>query len=123
MVPAAVGLERTTLETEALLIGDCCANSPVVKLREAEYGLSGPALTQYFQGTVHERMLAAAEADMLNWGESFDVAAEFDGLMSKLNEGQRRQQFQTLQAKLAQGGLSGLSDSEREQYLQLLQRV
>jgi hypothetical protein len=37
---------------------------------------------------------------MLNWGESFDVAAEFAGLMSRLNEGQRRQQFQVLQAKL-----------------------
>ena len=92
-------------------------------LREAGFAVSGAALMQMFQGTAHEKTLAAAEADMLNWGESFDVAAEFDGLMSKFNEGQRRQQFQTLQAKLAQGGLSGLSDSEREQYLQLLQRV
>ena len=92
-------------------------------LRETGFEVSGAALMQMFHGTAHEKTLAAAEADMLNWGESFDVAAEFDGLMSKLNEGQRRQQFQTLQAKLAQGGLSGLSDSEREQYLQLLQRV
>jgi hypothetical protein len=77
---------------------------------------------QMFQGTAHEKTLAAAEADMLNWGESFDVEAEFAGLMGRLSEGQRRQQFQTLQAKLAQGGLPSLSDAEREQYLSLLQR-
>jgi len=91
-------------------------------LREAGFEVSGTALMQMFQGTAHEKILAAAEADMLNWGDSFDVAAEFAGLMSRLNEGQRRQQFQILQAKLAQGGLASLSDVEREQYLHLLQR-
>jgi DNA primase len=88
-------------------------------LREADFALSSPALTQLFQGTTHEKTLAAAEADMLNWGEEFDVAAEFAGLVGKFNEGQRRQQFQTLQAK----GLSNLTDPEREQYLLLLQRA
>ena len=91
-------------------------------LREAGFEVSGAALMQMFQGTAHEKTLAAAEADMLNWGENFDVEAEFAGLMGRLSEGQRRQQFQTLQAKLAQGGLSSLSDAEREQYLSLLQR-
>jgi DNA primase len=90
-------------------------------LREADFALSGPALTQMFQGTVHEKVMAAAEADMLSWGESFDVEAEFAGLMGKLTEEQRRRQFHVLQAK-AQGGLASLSDSEREQYLKLLQR-
>ncbi|BBJ00299.1 DNA primase [Ferrigenium kumadai] len=90
-------------------------------LREADFALSGPALTQMFQGTVHEKVLAAVEADMLSWGESFDVEAEFAGLMGKLTEEQRRRQFHALQAK-AQGGLASLSDSEREQYLRLLQR-
>jgi len=91
-------------------------------LREAGFEASSAALMQMFQGTAHEKTLAVAEADMLNWGDNFDVAAEFVGLMGKLNEGQRRQQFQVLQAKLAQGGLTNLSDSEREQYLHLLQR-
>ncbi|MDP4027908.1 MAG: DNA primase [Gallionella sp.] len=91
-------------------------------LREAGFEVGGAALMQMFQGTAHEKTLAAAEADMLNWGENFDVEAEFAGLMGRLSEGQRRQQFQTLQAKLAQGGLSSLSDAEREQYLSLLQR-
>jgi DNA primase len=91
-------------------------------LRETDFTLNSPTLTQLFQGTAHEKTLAAAQADMLNWGENFDVAAEFAGLMSKFNEGQRRQQFLILQAKLAQGGLPNLTDPEREQYLQLLQR-
>lgn len=89
-------------------------------LREADFALSSQTLTQWFQGTAQAKTLAAAEADMLNWGENFDVAAEFSGLIGKLNEGQRRQQFQTLQDKLAQGGLASLSDAEREQYLQLV---
>ena len=91
-------------------------------LREAGFGVNGAALMQMFQGTAHERTLVAAEADMLDWGDDFDVAAEFAGLIGRFNEGQRQQQFQALQAKLAQGGLSSLSDSEREQYLHLLQR-
>ncbi len=87
-------------------------------LRETDFTLSSPTLAQLFQGTGHEKTLAAAQADMLNWGESFDVSAEFAGLINKFNEGQRRQQFQALQAK----GLSNLTDPEREQYLLLLQR-
>ena len=87
-------------------------------LREADFALSSPALTQLFQGTTHEKTLAAAEADMLHWGESFDVAAEFAGLIGKLNEGQRRRQLQALEAK----GLSELTDPERAQYRLLQQR-
>ena len=89
-------------------------------LREAGFALSSPALTQLFQGTVHEKVLAMAEADMLHWGESFDVAAEFAGLLKMIQERQRRQSFQILQAKLAQGG--NFTDAERRQYLELLQR-
>jgi hypothetical protein len=87
-------------------------------LRETDFTLSGPILTQLFQGTVHEKALAAAEADMLSWGDEFDVAAEFAGLISKFNEGQRQQQRQALDAK----GWANLTHPEREQYLHLLQR-
>ncbi|MDH4235599.1 MAG: toprim domain-containing protein [Gallionella sp.] len=87
-------------------------------MRETDFTLSSQTIAQLFQGTSHERTLAAAEADMLDWGEDFDVAAEFNGLISKFKESQRHQQFHTLQAK----GLSNLTESEREQYLFLLQR-
>jgi len=88
-------------------------------LRETDFTLNGPILTQLFQGTVHEKILAAAEADMLSWGENFDVAAEFSGLISRFNEGQRRRQRQLLEAK----GLANLTAPEREQYRLLQQRV
>jgi DNA primase len=87
-------------------------------LRETDFTLSSPTLSQLFQGTTHEKTLATAEADMLNWGDGFDVAAEFAGLLNKLDEGRRRQSFQALQAK-AQGGLASMSDAEREQYKHL----
>jgi DNA primase len=88
-------------------------------LRETDYTLNGPMITQLFQGTVHEKTLAAAEADMLLWGDEFDVTAEFDGLIDRFNEGQRRQQRQLLEAK----GLSNLTTPEREQYRLLQQRI
>ena len=91
-------------------------------LREAGFAMSSPALMQMFEGTSYARALSQAEADMLAWGESFDVAAEFAGLISRLDDGQRREQFQALQGKSAQSGLSGLSAEEREQYLHLLKR-
>lgn len=91
-------------------------------LREAGFAMSSPALMQMFEGTSYARALSQAEADMLAWGEAFDVAAEFAGLISRLDDGQRREQFQALQGKSAQSGLSGLSVEEREQYLHLLKR-
>ena len=87
-------------------------------LRETDFTLNSPTLTQLFQGTNHEKTLAAAQADMLDWGEDFDVAAEFAGLIFKFRENQRKQQRQALDAK----GWPNLTDPEREQYLQLLQR-
>jgi len=79
-------------------------------LRETDFTLNSPTLTQLFQGTAHEKILAAAQADMLMWGENFDVTAEFTGLIGKFQEEQHRQQLQTLLA----GGLK--TDPEREQY-------
>ena len=91
-------------------------------LREAEFAMSSPALMQMFEGTIHAKVLSQAEADMLAWGSSFDVDAEFAGLVSRLDDGQRREQFEALQKKTAQGGLSSLSPEERELYLGLLRR-
>ncbi len=87
-------------------------------LRETDFMLNSPTLTQLFQGTAHEQTLAAAAADMLSWGEEFDVAAEFAGLIEKFSEVQRRQEFQALQTKVALGGLACLSESERDLYRQ-----
>jgi len=87
-------------------------------LRETDFTLSSPTLAQLFQGTTHEKALAAAQADMLSWGEGFDVTAEFAGLLNRLDEGRRRQEFQALQTKVALGGLACLSETERDLYRQ-----
>ncbi len=85
-------------------------------LREADFAISSPALTQLFQGTIHEKTLAMAEAEMLHWGENFDVAAEFAGLMISFDRDRRRHEFQELKAKAAQGGLACLSEDERKRF-------
>jgi hypothetical protein len=93
-------------------------------LREADFVISSAVLTQLFQGTPHEKTITTAQTEMLNWGESFDVEGEFVGLLSKLADTSRSQEFQDLQtvlkSKVAQGGLANLSDAERTQYLQLI---
>jgi DNA primase len=86
-------------------------------LREVNFEISSPALMQYFQGSVHEKTLAMAEAEMLSLGEAFDVVAEFAGLQGRLQEGHGRQQFERMQDI----SVSSMTDEEREQYLRSLQ--
>jgi DNA primase len=90
-------------------------------LREQGYDASTPAIIQQFQGTPHEAALAAAQAEIMQWGEEFDVAAEFQGLLGKLREAQDKQQAQALLDK-AGGSVQRMSEQERAQYLQLTQR-
>jgi DNA primase len=111
-----------TSETVGIGADADAVSAILMVLRESDFELSGPAITQMFQGGVHEKAIASAEADTMLWGENFDVEAEFAGLMDKLADAQRRQQFQLLQAKLTKGGMQLLSDEEREKYRSLLQR-
>lgn len=91
-------------------------------LRANEGEVSTAAIIQNFQGTAHEALLAAEQAEIMQWGEGFDVAAEFQGVLAKLREDQRKQQLQALHAKMHGSGLKGLDEQERELYRQLLQR-
>ncbi len=87
--------------------------------QEGEVSTAG--MIQHFQGTAHEAALAAAQADILQWGEEFDVAAEVEGVLTRLREEERRRQWQELELKFQQTGLKGLEQQERTLYLQLLQ--
>lgn len=89
---------------------------------EYEFNLSTPALIQHFQGSQYENELKAAEADILEWGEGFDVEAEFRGVMDKLRVEARMQQLHDFHARIQRGGLAALTERERALYLQLLQR-
>jgi DNA primase len=91
-------------------------------LGEHEFRPSTAAVIQHFQGTEHEPALVAAEADILGWGESFDVVAEFHGVLEKLRKDARKQQLHEFHARIREAGLSGLSEQERALYLQLLQQ-
>ena len=90
-------------------------------LRAQEGVVSTAAIIQHFQGTQFEAILATAEADIMHWGEDFNVAAEFNGLLARQREEQRKLQWRELEAKFQRDGLRGLSEQERALYLQLLQ--
>jgi len=87
-------------------------------LREQDFTVSTAAIIQQFQGSPHETMLASAQADIMQWGEDFDVSAEFDGMLAKQREEQCKQESQALLAK-AGGSVLGLNEQERERYRQL----
>ena len=88
-------------------------------LREQDYSASTAAIIQQFQGTSHEAVLASAQADIMPWGEEFDVAAEFHGMLARQREDQCKQQLQTLEAK----GLNTLDEQEKALYSQLFAQL
>ena len=90
-------------------------------LREQEFSVSTAAIIQQFQGTPHETVLASAQAEIMQWGEEFDVAAEFHGMLAKQREEQCKMESQALLAK-AGGSVLGLNEQERERYRQLQSR-
>jgi DNA primase len=88
-------------------------------LNSQEGQVSSAALIQYFQGTAHESLLAAEQAEIMSWGETFDVAAEFQGILAKLREDERLRKFEELKVKIAGKELKALTEQERNLYLQL----
>jgi len=88
-------------------------------LREQDFIVSTAAIIQQFQGSPHETILAVAQADIMQWGEEFDVAAEFHGMLAKQREEQCKQQLQALDAK----GLNTLDEKERLLYSQLTKQL
>ncbi|HLY96161.1 MAG TPA: toprim domain-containing protein, partial [Sideroxyarcus sp.] len=91
-------------------------------LNESADEASTAAMTQHFQGTAHEAALTAAQAEAMQWGEEFDVAAEFAGALNKLREESRKAELDILNAKVHGKGANALNKEEQARYLQLLQR-
>jgi hypothetical protein len=58
----------------------------------------------------------------MQWGETFNVVAEFQDVLTRLRSEQRKQQLQALHVKMHNTGMKGLDEQERSLYLQLLQR-
>ncbi len=106
---------------EAPAGSDAAAVTALVEwLRTDDFAVSTAAIIQQFQGTQHEAVLARAEADILQWGEEF-VVAEFNDMLVKLRDQQRKQELQELHVKMkgAGMGLKGLTEQERALYVQL----
>ena len=91
-------------------------------VREQPETVSTSALIQNFQGTNHEALLSIEQAEIMKWGDSFEIEAEFAGVLSKQRDEARKQRLQALQDKIAAGAIKELSADERSLYLQLLQR-
>ncbi|MFA6120184.1 MAG: DNA primase [Sideroxydans sp.] len=92
-------------------------------LNESADELSTAAMIQHFQGSMHEAVFAAAQGDVMQWGEEFDVDAEFADTLQKVRRDVMDAELETLNAKMRSGagGLSSLSKDEQARYLQLLQ--
>ena len=89
-------------------------------LREQGYAASTAAIIQQFQGTPFEAALTAAQAVIMQWGEGFDIEAEFNGMLGNMRKEARKQEAQALLAK-AGGSVQRMSAEEKARYLQLTQ--
>ncbi len=110
------------LDWEAVGVEAATISALAEWLRTNVGAVSTPATIQNFQGTVYETLLAAEQAEIMQWGESFDVVAEFKDVLAKLRDEERKRQLQALHAKEHGTGMKGLDEQERERYRQLLQR-
>ncbi|CAH1906415.1 DNA primase [Candidatus Nitrotoga sp. HW29] len=90
--------------------------------RMQEGAISSSAMIQNFQGTTYELLLGTELAEIMQWGETFNVVAEFQDVLTRLRNEQRKQQLQALHVKMHDTGMKGLNEQERSLYLQLLQR-
>jgi DNA primase len=83
-------------------------------LNESADETSTAAMIQHFQGTAHETTLATAQGEVMQWGEEFDVQAEFMGILKKLRLDVIDSEIVMLEAK----GLA-MSEQEKKRYDQL----
>jgi DNA primase len=96
---------------------DAAAISALVEyLRACDYEASTPVIIQQFQGSPHEAVLSAAETQLLELGEDFEVEAEFRSILDKLRDKPRKQQLAALEAKK----FKDMSEQEQAEYRQLI---
>jgi len=89
-------------------------------------GDSEPAyatLLERFRGSEDEPVLREAAAELMQqpFAEG-DIDSEFEGAVSRLQEGENKRAFALLQEKVTKLGVSGLSAEEKLQYLQAVSK-
>jgi hypothetical protein len=87
-------------------------------LHESADETSTAAMIQHFQGTVHGPVFATAQGEIMQWGEEFDVQAEFTGILRKMRRDAIESEMSMLQAK----GLS-MDESERARHDELKEEL
>jgi len=102
--------------------GDAEAIAALIDWLSMQAGeVSSAAVIQYFQGTIHEALLSAEQAEIMQWGETFDVDAEFLGVLEKLRKESSKKKLHELTLKMSGTDLKVLSEEDRLLYLQLIQ--
>ena len=84
-------------------------------LREQDSPPTTQVVTEQFMGTQHETVLKQAGAEITQWGEDYDVEADFRGILEQQRKALREQELRALEAK----GLQGMDEHERARYQQL----
>lgn len=81
------------------------------------------ALLERLRGSEDEPVLREAAAELMQqpFAEE-DIDSEFEGAISRLQEGEKKRAFALLQEKVAKLGVSGLSAEEKLQYLQAVSK-
>jgi DNA primase len=87
-------------------------------LHESADETTTAAMIQHFQGTMHEPVFATAQGEVMQWGEDFDVQAEFLGILRKMRRDAIESEMSMLQAK----GLA-MDESERARHDQLKEEL
>ncbi len=87
-------------------------------LNESADETTTAAMIQHFQGTMHEPVFATAQGDVMQWGENFDVQAEFLGVLRKM----RREAVETEMSRLQAKGLA-MDESERARHDELREEL
>jgi hypothetical protein len=88
-------------------------------LNESADKTTTAAMIQHFQGTLHEAVFAAAQGEIMQWGEDFDVKSEFMGVLRRARCDAIESEMSALLAK----GLGGLERSRHDQLKEELKQL
>jgi len=76
---------------------------------------SAPSILTYLQDSPHKALLESIESEILEWGDTIDLEAEFLGALKKLQQVQRKKRMTELHSK----SLDMLTDEEKQELQRL----
>jgi DNA primase len=79
-------------------------------------------LRESLRGHPLEMELETLAGELINVDEAFEVETEFAAILKKLGQNRQKTSFATLQSKARKFGVAGLSEEEKQAYLQFLKK-